>query len=129
MRIVLDTNVLVSAFAARGLCADLFRDVLAHHTLVISDYILGELYEKLTRKLCVPNSIVESILALLMPHRLEVDVLPELTVAIRDPDDIAIVAFTMAIKADLLITGDRDLLDVADFLSVRVISPRQFYNV
>lgn len=128
MIIVLDTNVLVSAFAARGLCADLLRDVLAHHKLVISDQILDELNEKLTKKLRVPNSIVESIRTLLIPHRLESDLLPELTVEIRDPDDIAIVAFTMAIGADLLITGDRDLLDVADLLPVRVISPRQFYN-
>lgn len=124
MRIVLDTNVLVSAFAARGLCADLFRDVLAHHTLIVSDYILDELQEKLR----VPSPVVESIRALLMPHRLTVDALPEVTVKIRDHDDIAIVAFAMAIGADILITGDRDLLDVSDILPVRVISPRKFYD-
>ena len=124
MRIVLDTNVLVSAFAARGLCADLFRDVLAHHTLIVSDYILDELQEKLR----VPSPVVESIRALLMPHRLTVDALPEVTVTIRDHDDIAIVAFAMAIGADILITGDRDLLDVSDILPVRVISPRKFYD-
>jgi len=127
VRIVLDTNVLVSAFAARGLCADLFRDVIAHHTLIVSDYILDELHEKLTEKLRVPSSIVESIRALLMPHRLTVDALPEVTVTIRDPDDIAIVAFAMAIGADILITGDRDLLDVSGILPVRVMSPREFY--
>jgi len=127
VRIVLDTNVLVSAFAARGLCADLFRDVLAHHTLIVSDHILNELHEKLTEKLRVPSPIVESIRALLMPHRLTVDALPEVTVTIRDPDDVAIVAFAMAIGAEILITGDRDLLDVSDILPVRVMSPREFY--
>ena len=127
MRIVLDTNVLVSAFAARGLCADLFRDVLAHHTLIVSEHILNELHEKLTEKLRLPSPIVESIRALLMPHRLTVDALPEVTVTIRDPDDVAIVAFAMAIGADILITGDRDLLDVSDILPVRVMSPREFY--
>jgi len=34
----------------------------------------------------------------------------------------------MAIGADILITGDRDLLDVSDILPVRVISPRKFYD-
>ena len=63
-----------------------------------------------------------------MPHRLTVDALPEVTVKIRDHDDIAIVAFAMAIGADILITGDRDLLDVSDILPVRVISPRKFYD-
>lgn len=128
MRIVLDTNVLVSAFAARGFCADLFRDVIGHHTLIVSDYILDELHEKLTEKIRVPLHIAESIRALLMPYRVEIDVVPEIKVAIRDPDDIAIVASASAIVADVLITGDRDLLDVADLLPLRVISPRQFYD-
>jgi hypothetical protein len=37
VKVFLDTNVLVSAFAARGLCADLLRDVLARHDLVTGD--------------------------------------------------------------------------------------------
>ncbi|NJK92606.1 MAG: putative toxin-antitoxin system toxin component, PIN family [Blastochloris sp.] len=125
---MLDTNVLISAFAARGLCADLFRDVLAHHTLMLSDYILDELREKLAGKLRVPLPIVESIHTLLVPYRCQVDKLPDLAVNIRDPEDIAVVAFTLSIGTDLLITGDRDLLDIADELPVRVISPRQFYD-
>ena len=128
MRIVLDTNVLVSAFAARGLCADLFRDILAHHTLLISDYILDELHEKLTAKLKVPESMAQSIKTLLVRHKIEVGHLPKIDVAIRDEDDIEIVAFAAAVGADLLITGDRDLLDVAEHLPIRVISPRQFYQ-
>ena len=42
MRVFLDTNVLLSAFAARGLCADVFRTVLAEHELITSEFVLGE---------------------------------------------------------------------------------------
>lgn len=128
MKIVLDTNVLVSAFATRGLCADLFRDIVAHHTLAVSDYILEELHAKLVGKLRVPTSVAENIRVLLSPYRLKQEVLPKLSIEIRDPDDVPVVAFAVAIGADLLITGDRDLLDIADALPVRVIAPRQFYN-
>jgi len=43
VRVFLDTNVLVSAFATRGVCADLVRFVLAEHTLVTSEVVLREL--------------------------------------------------------------------------------------
>jgi uncharacterized protein len=126
--VVLDTNVLVSAFAARGLCADLFRDVISHHTLAISDYILDELQQKLTEKLQVPAPVALSINALLLPYRVVHAQLPDIAADVRDLDDIPIVAFALAMKADFLITGDRDLLDIAISLPVPVISPRQFYQ-
>jgi uncharacterized protein len=40
LRVFLDTNVLVSAFAARGLCADLFELVLLQHELILSRSVL-----------------------------------------------------------------------------------------
>lgn len=40
MRVFLDTNVLVSAFATRGLCADLMRHVLAEHDLITGEVII-----------------------------------------------------------------------------------------
>lgn len=128
MTVVLDTNVLVSAFAARGLCADLFRDVISQHTLVLSDYILDELQAKLTEKLRVPTPVVHGIHALLLPCRVVYAELPDISVDIRDSEDIPIVAFALAMKADFLISGDRDLLDIALTLPVPVISPRQFYQ-
>ncbi len=60
MKVVLDTNVLLSAFATRGLCADLFRDVLAMHELSLSDYIIGEVHEKLVKKFHVSSSLAKN---------------------------------------------------------------------
>ena len=42
MRVFFDTNVLVSAFLARGLCADLLRLVLSEHTLLCSEVVLDD---------------------------------------------------------------------------------------
>ena len=42
MKVCLDTNVLVAAFATRGLCADLLRTVVTKHELVIGEVILTE---------------------------------------------------------------------------------------
>jgi len=53
---------------------------------------------------------------------------PVVEVDIRDPDDVPIVAFAVAVSADVLITGDKNLLDVATELPVKVLSPRQSYE-
>lgn len=50
MRVVLDTNVLIAAFIARGVCSELLEHCVRHHTLATSEFILNEFREKLTSK-------------------------------------------------------------------------------
>jgi predicted nucleic acid-binding protein len=47
MKVVLDTNVLIAAFIARGACNELFEHCLQHHRIVASPSILTELREHL----------------------------------------------------------------------------------
>ena len=54
MRVFLDTNVLVSAFATRGLCADLLELVLLQHELIVSRSLLRELERALRQKVKLP---------------------------------------------------------------------------
>jgi hypothetical protein len=61
VRIFFDTNVLVSAFLARGLCADLLRLVLREHTLVSSEVVLTELRDVLSRKGRLPPAQIEAM--------------------------------------------------------------------
>ena len=44
MRVFLDTNVLVSAIATRGICADLLRSVAAERELIVGEVVLVELH-------------------------------------------------------------------------------------
>lgn len=128
MKVVLDSNVLISAFATRGLCADLFRDLVASHEIVISDYILAGVYEKLIGKFRLSEPVADGIRDLLVQYVDDPGRLPEIEVPIRDPDDVPIVAFAVAVAAEVLITGDRDLLDIASDLPLEVLSPREFYD-
>jgi len=65
MRVFLDTNVLVSAVATRGLCADVFREVLTSHELIVSDALLQEVKKVLHQKFKVPSSLISEFLNLL----------------------------------------------------------------
>ena len=66
MRLVFDTNVLVAAVVASGVCRALVEYCTEHHQLVIFGFILGELREKLYRKFKLTSNLVESVLALLI---------------------------------------------------------------
>jgi hypothetical protein len=61
VRVFFDTNVLVSAFLARGLCADLLRLVLTEHTLVGSEVVLDGLRDVLRRKGRLAPAQIEAI--------------------------------------------------------------------
>jgi len=54
VRVFLDTNVLVSAFAARGLCAEVLELVLLEHDLILGRNVLRELDKALREKVRLP---------------------------------------------------------------------------
>jgi putative PIN family toxin of toxin-antitoxin system len=128
VRVFLDTNVLVAAFATRGLCADVLRTILAEHELLLSTTVLEELTRALTEKIRVPESTAREIAAFL---RASASLAPATadppTVAVRDPNDAVILGEALAIDADVLVTGDKDLLDLPEIPAIRIVDPRGFW--
>lgn len=110
MRVFLDTNVLVSAFLARGLCADLFRLVLLEHTLVTSEVVLTELQDVLSRKGRLPAPQIAAIQAFLRDQPVAPRPAQTLHLGLVDPDDEWVVASAVLVDADLFVTGDQGVL-------------------
>jgi putative PIN family toxin of toxin-antitoxin system len=107
VRVFLDTNVLVSAHATRGLCRDVLRLVLAEHTLLTGEVVLAELERVLTSKFRMPPDVVrDEVVDPLRDHH--VGPRPQTTgaLAVRDPDDAWVLASAIAAHADVLVTGD-----------------------
>jgi uncharacterized protein len=112
VKVLLDSKVLVSAFATRGLCADVLRVVLSEHDLVTADVIIEEVGRALRRKLRVARDVVDGIRSFLRPYATNAE--PVLAIAI-------------AAGVDVLVTGDRDLLEVKDGIDeIRIVDPRGF---
>ena len=128
MRVSLDTNVLVSAFTTRGICADVLVVVLAEHQLVLGERVLTELSRVLSEKMRMPEDSVVEADAFLRHEATVISTGATVDVPIRDPDDLEVLAQAVEGLVDLLVTGDRDLLDVADRLPVEVLSPRGFWE-
>jgi putative PIN family toxin of toxin-antitoxin system len=129
VRVFLDTNVLVAAFATRGLCADVLRTVLAEHEWLVSETVLGELERALAGKIGLPERGVRSIVRFVREQATVVgpaDSLPP--VAVRDPDDTAILGEVLESSAEALVTGDKDLLELGTVGKLPLLSPRGFWE-
>jgi len=124
VRIFLDTNVLVSAYTARGISADLVRFILAEHELLTGEVNLEEFRRVLRDRF---HASAERVSAVEAELRTQI-VVPRPThpsgVPVRDPDDQWVLASAIAAGADLLVTGDQDLLDVAEQAPVPIVDPR-----
>ena len=128
MRVFLDTNVLASALATRGLCADLFESVLAEHDLLTSTAVLGELERILASKFRLPADLVRSYLELIDGAAERIVETVELPRPVPDPDDAPILAAALAGQAGCFVTGDKALLELGEIAGLPILSPRQFWE-
>jgi len=126
---VIDLAVGAQHLATRGLCADVMRVVLAEHQLITGDVMLTKLREVFGRRIKLPTATVDDILALLRAQEVVPKPRKPSDVLVRDPDDRWILASATAGRADVLVTGDRDLLDVADKAPLSILDPRGFWNL
>ncbi len=125
MKVFLDSNVLIAALATRGICADLLRLVLVEHQLLASKAVFRELRGILIDRLGLPRARADQIIPFLR-EQAEVRDPPSST---DNPDDGWILAAALAGEADVLVTGDHTLLAVDNRVSIRITSPRGFWEL
>ena len=126
---VLDTNVILAAFAGRGLANALFELCLEKHEIIISEHILSEVQRNLQKKMKMPKNKILMITEYLKEFctfsyhkRLDKE-------ACRDIDDVKILGLSELAEPDYIITGDKDLLVLKKFHSVPIITPREFWEI
>jgi uncharacterized protein len=129
MRVFFDTNVLVSAFTARGLCADLFKGTIVSCTLVISDPLLAEMRRILADKFKARRDDVDEAISTIEEDGENAPDGAILDIRIKDRDDILILSSAFHGRADYFITGDKEVLALKEVDGMRILSPRQFWDV
>lgn len=129
MRVFLDTNELIAAFATRGLCADVLRHVLAEHEFVTSDLVLAELERVLPKKFGIAKSTLRDILIFLRRYHVEPKPKAKADLPLDDSADLWILASAMAAAADVFITGDQAILAVSAQSSLAITDPRGFWEM
>lgn len=128
MRIVLDTNVIVAAFAARGLCAEVFEVCVTGHTLIASELILAEVSKALLKKVKLPRQLVREVLDYLQDNA-EIVTPDSIKIsAFRDKDDLPVIGTATSGNASCIVTGDADLLSLKHYRGVDMLTPREFWE-
>ncbi len=128
MRLVLDTNVLIAAFISHGACNELLEHCVLNHDVVLSEFILNEVQEKLTGKFKFTAREADAAVHLVKSRTRIVPISPLAETVCRDSDDDAIIATAIAGQCACIITGDRDLLDLETVNGIHVISPSSFWQ-
>ena len=128
MKVFLDTNVLVSAIATRGLCADVLREVLARHELIISRELLQELEKVLQGKIALPRALISEFIHFLQQDARLSEASKRENWPIRDEDDIPLLSAALNGEAELFITGDSELLGLQKVGKMEIVSPRTFWD-
>jgi len=129
MRVILDTNVLIAAFAARGLCSALLEYCLSRCDIVISEEIFRELSEHFTGKLKLPPVHCDRILAFLRESCTISGVDPVDDLQCRDMNDLHVLGLARRSSAGYIITGDKDLLELKSCGDARIVTPREFWQI
>lgn len=128
MKVFLDTNVLASAVATRGLCADIFREIIASHQLILSETVIEELQRVLNDKFRLPEEIINEYIWLLRQDTriVEEDTIPHLD--FEDRSDVPILGAALKAEADVFITGDKAIQLLSKIGDTTIHSPRSFWE-
>jgi putative PIN family toxin of toxin-antitoxin system len=131
MRIILDTNVVMSALLWHGPPYRLLETIRQHTHLqpYSSPVLLEELADVLTRpaatkRLAAIGRSAREVLADYL-EAIELAEPIELPRVVRDPDDDHVLACALAARADLIVTGDSDLLTLLNYQNIPIVTPAE----
>lgn len=132
MRLILDTNVVMSALLWRGKPHQLLQAIRQHSNLQIysSGTLLEELADVLTRpsatkQLALVDKRAREVLLDYIAAIQVIEVAPLPQPVCRDPDADQVLALALAASADLIVSGDKDLLSLSSFQGIPIIPPAQ----
>lgn len=136
MRVVLDTNIFVSATIKPNTAPALVTEKFLHGEIeaLVSRELLKELEESIfylrSRKYSNWTDVevmrfvgdIKEIAQEIVPDSIE-------RVIVDDPDDDVVLAIAIAGRADYIVSGDRHLLDLREYKGVPIITATRFLNL
>jgi putative PIN family toxin of toxin-antitoxin system len=128
MKVVIDTNIFVSSFFGGNplRIIDLWKK--GEITLCLSKDILDEYIRVLQRIGLKDENELEELLSLFSKgfNVLFTTKTPKIRVVKDDPDDDKFIECAVALKADVIITGDRAIRAMGEYMGIKILTPQQF---
>lgn len=128
MSVVLDTNVLVAAFLTNGISREVLHTACRCDRLMVTEYILEELERILTKKIGASRGDRRRTLALVrrMATCISWTPITDPIAGVDDTKDWPILWFCHHHRADLLVTGDQELVALERFRQTDIVTPRGY---
>lgn len=128
MKVVIDTNIFVSSFFGGNprKIIDLWKKEKI--TLCLSKAILDEYVDVLCRIGLKDEHELEELLALFSRgfNLLFTTKTPKISIVKKDPDDDKFIECAVALKADAVITGDKKILVIKEYMGINIVTPQHF---
>jgi uncharacterized protein len=130
IKVVVDTNVFVSSFFGGNpkKIIDLWKT--GQIVLCISGVIIDEYIEVLRRLGLQDERELEELLEIFSSgvHVIFAAETPKLNIVSKDPDDNKFIECAVALKAAAVISGDKALISVKDYMGIKILTPTEFLH-
>jgi putative PIN family toxin of toxin-antitoxin system len=128
VRVALDTNVLLAGTATHGICEGLLALCFRDHVVLLSDHVLGEFAEHYVGKFKATDQQAALVVETFRKHGEMVVPTEVAQEAFADGDDLPVLGTAVAGRADYLVTGDKQLLELGIHQGIPILSTRDFYD-
>jgi putative PIN family toxin of toxin-antitoxin system len=129
MRILFDTNVIISGFVSQGYSFDVIKDAANKHEVYCTEYLLKETQKSLSTKFPLSREAINSIISTVKKQFIEGKTAATVEKISRDPKDDQILADAITNNIDIIITGDKDLLELKNYKGIKIIMPKDYWKL
>jgi len=132
MKILFDTNVLISVFLAfkRGcMCYDIIDHAIENHQLYYTSYIIAEFRKVFREDFNYPETVINEFAAFITRFFIKGKTAETIENVCRDPKDDQVLADAASNAIDVIVTGDKDLLVLKNYKGIKVMMPRDYWKL
>lgn len=128
MRILIDTNILISGLFFGGLPKKLLYELDEKFNVCVNEKIVSEYNKQIERKIFNPKyKLNEELREKFFNSLQSFEIKSDLKIC-RDPDDDKFINCAIDAKAIYIVSGDNDLLTIKNFAGIEIVTAREFYD-
>ena len=129
MRLLFDTNVVISGFVTRGCSFDVIKDAIYKHEVYYSEHVLKEIQDILPNKFSLSEGVTHFTVSTIKRYFTKGHTAATVEHVCRDPKDNQVLADALANEIEIIITGDKDLLELKRHKGIKIVSPKNYWNL
>lgn len=129
MKILFDANVIISGFVSQGYSFDVIKDAAGKHEVYCTEYLLKETQKSLSAKFPLSGETINSIINTVKKQFIKGKTADTVERISRDPKDDQVLADAVINEIDVIITGDKDLLELKNYKGIKIIMPKDYWKL